>query len=474
MKIPEIEKLYLAQTNEVPEEIKQISVHGSNRSYYRIKSKNYQYLAAVNSDIRENKAFIYLGNYFRSQNLNVPEIFSVNDENTIYLLEDLGDTTLYEYITAKENRFDNETLVIYQNVLKHLLDFQFSGQNGLDYSICYPRYAFDRQSMQWDLNYFKYYFLKLAQIPFDEQLLENDFETLIDILLKSDSEYFLYRDFQSRNIMLKDEKAYFIDFQGGRKGALQYDVASLLYDAKAEIPQPVRAELLDFYISELQKRKNINPDEFKTQFYCFVLIRIMQAMGSYGFRGFYEGKSHFLKSILPALENIRLLLEQQFLPDSLNYLKNILNAITKSERLRKLVPEEIPSEKLTVQIFSFSYKKGYPVDVSGNGGGYLFDCRALPNPGRFTEYKTLTGKDQPVIDFLEREEHVETFVSNAFMLVEQSVKVYIERGFTHLLVGFGCTGGQHRSVYCAERMKKLLSSNFDCNIQIIHREQNFN
>ncbi|MDL2314949.1 phosphotransferase [Bacteroidales bacterium OttesenSCG-928-C19] len=473
MQISNIEKLFSSWTKEEPIEIKQISVHGSNRSYYRIKSEHHQCLAAVNSDVRENKAFIYLSNYFRSQKLNVPEVFVVNDDYTIYLVEDLNDTTLYEYISAKETRFDNTTLSIYKNTLKHLLDFQFAGQNGLDYSICYPRHAFDRQSMQWDLNYFKYYFLKLAQIPFDEQLLENDFETLIQFLLDADNDYFLYRDFQSRNIMLKDEEIYFIDFQGGRKGPLQYDVASLLYDAKAEIPQNVRIELLDFYIAELQKRKNIDAEKFKTQFYCFVLIRIMQAMGSYGFRGFYEGKSHFLKSILPALENIRLLLEDNVLPDSINYLKNVLDAITKNERLRKLVPEEVPSEKLTVQIFSFSYKKGYPIDVSGNGGGYIFDCRALPNPGRFPEYKTQTGKDQSVIDFLEREEHVEKFVTNAYTLVEQSVKVYIDRGFTHLLVAFGCTGGQHRSVYCAERMKTLLSLNFDCNIQIIHREQNF-
>ena len=473
--VEDIKDLFLLYAKEPALEVVPIAVHGSNRSYYRVVGKNHRCLAAVNADIRENEAFISLGYFFHAKGLNVPEIFAVNEGKNIYLVEDLGDTTLYEFVSSKEKaiRFDSETVGIYKSVLKHLLGFQLAGKDNLDYTVCYPRHAFDEQSMRWDLNYFKYYFLKLSQTEFDEQLLENDFDKLIGKLTKTESDFFLYRDFQSRNIMLSPKGIYFIDFQGGRKGALQYDAASLLFDAKAEIPQKLREELLDYYIGELSEVQSVDADEFKSTFYCFVLIRIMQAMGAYGFRGFYEGKSHFLKSIPPALENIRLLLDNNFLPEELGYLKQILTKITQSERLKKLVPQEIPSTKLTVQIFSFSYKKGYPIDVSGNGGGYVFDCRALPNPGRFLEYKTLTGRDIPVIEFLEKEEHVDTFVKNAFALVEQSVRVYTERSFTHLQVAFGCTGGQHRSVYCAEKMKSLLTQNFDCNVQIIHREQSF-
>jgi hypothetical protein len=319
----------------------------------------------------------------------------------------------------------------------------------------------------WDLNYFKYYFLKLAKIPFDEQHLEDDFQRFSDYLLSADNPYFMYRDFQSRNVMLKDNKVYFIDYQGGRRGALQYDLASLLYDGKADIPQPVREELFEFYLDELEKIIAVDRYEFMRFYKGFVLIRIMQAMGAYGFRGFYEKKEHFLKSIPFALDNLDNLLKKLDLPVELPELIKVLEQVAHSPFLRSIGQRE---HSLTILVTSFSFKKGIPADPSGNGGGFVFDCRAIHNPGRYTEYKSLTGKDLEVKQFLEDKSEMPGFLKAASTLVEQSVKAYIEKGFTHLCVSFGCTGGRHRSVYAAEKMAEHLKNNFPVNIELVHRE----
>jgi hypothetical protein len=340
----------------------------------------------------------------------------------------------------------------------------------VDYSVCYPREAFDKQSMMWDLNYFKYYFLKLAKIPFDEQALEDDFQAFSDYLLSAPSDYFLYRDFQSRNVMLKNGGVHFIDYQGGRRGALQYDLASLLYDGKADIPQEVRSQLFRFYIAELKNYIPVNESEFTSYFNGFVLIRIMQAMGAYGFRGFYEKKEHFLKSIPFAINNLKNLLPELNLPVELPELLNVLQLLTQSETLKEI--GQVKSN-LTVRITSFSYKKGIPSDPSGNGGGFVFDCRALNNPGRYAEYKNLTGKDLKVQQFIEQNSEMKLFLKPVKTLVEQTVKNYLERGFSHLSVSFGCTGGQHRSVYAAEKLAAWLRNNFPVNVVLVHREQQF-
>uniref|UniRef100_UPI0035647E73 RapZ C-terminal domain-containing protein n=1 Tax=Draconibacterium sp. TaxID=1965318 RepID=UPI0035647E73 len=323
-------------------------------------------------------------------------------------------------------------------------------------------------SMMWDLNYFKYYFLKLAKIHFDEQALEDDFQLFSNYLLSASSNYFLYRDFQSRNVMLKDDDVYFIDYQGGRLGALQYDLASLLYDGKADIPESVRAQLYDFYISELKKYMKVDEEKFSAYFKGFVLIRIMQAMGAYGFRGFYEKKEHFLKSIPYALKNLEVLLSDLRLPVDLPELTSVLKQLTHSEVLKEIGQQK---SNLTVRITSFSYKKGYPEDPSGNGGGHVFDCRAINNPGRYEEYKKLSGKDMSVQEFLEQKSEIRLFIDAVKVLVDQSVKVYLERGFTHLSLGFGCTGGQHRSVYSAEKIGEYLQNNYPVNVVVVHREQ---
>lgn len=444
---------------------------GSYREYYRLKSKSKSAIAVYNSDIKENIAFVTFSEHFKAKGLSVPQIYAKDLDNNIYLEEDLGDTTLFAYLTAtrKNGDFPNEAVEIYKRILEELIKFQITASKDLDYSVCYPRSAFDKQSMLWDLNYFKYYFLKLAKIPFEEQALENDFNTLIEFLLDTETDYFLYRDFQSRNVMLINHKPYFIDYQGGRKGALQYDVASLLYDAKADIPQSVRTVLLKHYIDSLKNVISFDEGKFQEYYYGYVLIRIMQAMGAYGFRGFYEKKEHFLKSIPYAIDNLSWLLENAELPIKIPALLGALRKTAQSHELKKFGQKK-KEYKLTVTITSFSYRKGIPEDHSGNGGGFVFDCRGLLNPGRYDEYKLLTGKDEEVIKFLEERSNINEFLTHVYALVDSTASNYIERKFTHLMVNFGCTGGQHRSVYCAEAMAKHLSDKFEVNVNLIHRE----
>jgi aminoglycoside/choline kinase family phosphotransferase len=423
-----------------------------------------------NADQKENLAFIDYTRQFERLGLNVPKILVENLAENKYLIEDLGDETLYSYLTEyrTDNGFDEHLIELYKKVIKHLLEFQIKAGKHFDYTYAYPRAAFDKQSMLWDLNYFKYYFLKLAKISFDEQALENDFETFSNFLLTAPSDYFMFRDFQARNIMLHDKKLFFIDYQGGRKGALQYDLASLLYQVKAEIPYDVREQLLTFYISELRKYQEVDEVLFKKQYLGFVFIRLMQAMGAYGFRGFYEKKDHFLKSIPFAVDNIEHVLKHFEFPVNTPVLKDVLMQIIDNENLRHRAK---PTSNLIVDINSFSYKKNYPQDPSGNGGGFVFDCRGLPNPGRFEAYKTLNGKDDAVKKYLEQYPEVADFIDNAYRLVEPTIQNYISRNFEHLQINFGCTGGQHRSVYCAEKLAQKISQKFDIQITVKHREQ---
>ena len=448
----------------------QLPASGSYREYVRIKSVNHQVIGAYNQDIKENQAFLEFSAHFRNKDIPVPHIYAVNSNMDCYLQEDLGNTTLFDFIsTTRENEgFSIKIVDEYKKVLHELPRIQLVAGKDIDYSVCYPREAFDKQSMMWDLNYFKYYFLKLAKIPFDEQALEDDFQTFSDYLLAVDNNAFLYRDFQSRNVMLKDGKVYFIDYQGGRKGALQYDLASLLYDAKANIPEAEREELLEFYLDELSQYKQVNRDKFKALFGGYVLIRIMQAMGAYGFRGFYEKKEHFLKSIPFALKNLETLLAKNTIQAKLPELFKVLKAVTESVFLKTISPS---NDRLTVRVSSFSYKKGIPHDPSGNGGGFVFDCRAIHNPGRYLEYKHLTGKDPQVQEFLEEKSTIANFMASVISLVSQSVEVYSSRGFSHLCVSFGCTGGQHRSVYAAEKLAEYLRNNYPVTVVLQHIEQ---
>jgi aminoglycoside/choline kinase family phosphotransferase len=474
------EQLFFAYANESILHIEQLPTSGgSYRKYYRIKGKTKHCLGVENADKKENLAFADYTRQFENLGLNVPKILAENLDENQYLIEDLGDETLFSYLEKyrTDKGFDEHLIELYKKTIKQLLEFQVKAGKIVDDSKAPQNKAFDKQSMLFDLNYFKYYFLKLAKISFDEQALQNDFETFADFLLTAPSEYFMFRDFQSRNIMLHDGKLYFIDYQGGRKGALQYDLASLLYQAKAHIPPKIREQLLDFYISELRKYQDVDEVLFKKQYYGFVLIRILQTLGAYGFRGFYEKKEHFVRSIPFAVDNLEYLLNHFDFPMETPVLKDVLIQITHNENLRHQTKS---TSNLNVNINSFSFRKGiarnaltvnYPEDPSGNGGGFVFDCRGLPNPGRFEAYKTLNGKDGPVKKYLEQYPEVADFIDKTYRLVEPSIQNYSARNFEHLQINFGCTGGQHRSVYCAEKLSEKISQKF--NIQIItnHREQ---
>ncbi len=359
----------------------------------------------------------------------------------------------------------------YRRVVAELPRFQIEAGRDLDYSVCYPRASFDRQSINWDLNYFKYYFLRLAAIPFNEQALEDDFDRLTNFLLEAPSDFFLYRDFQSRNVMLHHGKPFFVDYQGGRKGALQYDIASLLFDAKADLPPDLRQQLLDAYLDALSKHIQIDREAFLRYYYAFVYVRILQALGAYGFRGFYERKPHFLQSVPYALKNIRWMLHHAKLPIGLPTLLSAFQNMLASEKLQRLVPSAQPQTQiLVVRIFSFSFHHDLPKDDSGNGGGFIFDARSLPNPGREERFKQLTGKDGPVIDYLNQQEGVHQYLASVVSLVEASVVSYQQRGFKNLMVSFGCTGGQHRSVFLAEHLAKRLRGQSGVEVVVRHLE----
>lgn len=462
-------KLFSAWCQEKPNKITPLPISGSSRKYYRIRSDKVSAIGVENSDHKENVAYIEFSKHFLKNRLNVPRIWEVDYDNDTYLVEDLGDKTLYSELEKFriDNQFPEKMIGYYEKILDILPDFQIGSVKDFPFRYCYPRSEFDAQSMRWDLSYFKYYFLKLAGIEFDEQALEDDFHKFTEYLLTAQADYFMYRDFQSRNIMIRDEELFFIDFQGGRKGALQYDVASLLYDAKADIPENVRENLLNRYIENLKSYTKVDKDTFVGLYYGFVLIRILQAMGAYGFRGFYEKKAHFLASIPLALNNLKNLLPKLNLPFDMPELLTALNKLSQSAKLYELGETR---KKLNIHINSFSYKRGIPVDETGNGGGFVFDCRALNNPGRYEKYKKLTGKDLEVIEYLENEKNVKTFKEHISSIADMSVKNYIQREFTDLMINFGCTGGQHRSVYMAEYLNDYLKNKYNVNIKLRHRE----
>jgi aminoglycoside/choline kinase family phosphotransferase len=442
---------------------------GSGRKIIRLASEQICAIGILYDVREENAAFLEFSRHFRRHGLPVPEIYAQDLNQGAYLEEDLGDTSLFEFLSQYRNGEQIEPSVIgaYRKVIAMLPRFQIEAGRDLNYKACYPRGSFDRQSISWDLNYFKYYFLRLAGIPFSEQALEDDFRNLTKFLLSAGRDYFLYRDFQSRNIMLRDGQPFFLDYQGGRKGALQYDVASLLYDAKADLPPQLRQKLLDHYLDTLAGFIDVKRATFMQHYYAYVYIRIMQALGAYGFRGFYERKVHFLQSVPFALKNLRWLLHNVTLPIALPTLTAAFHSMLASEKLQGLTSD---ADNLVVRIFSFSFHRGLPKDESGNGGGFIFDGRSLPNPGREERFKMLTGRDAPVIDYLNQQESVHQFLASVMSLLDGSVNNYQRRGFKNLMVSFGCTGGQHRSVYLAEQVAKRLQGRNGIEVVLRHRE----
>jgi len=446
-----------------PDGVLDLAADGSTRQYCRLVWDGVRtVIGAVGPDHEENRAFLAFAKAFRGVGLPVPEILAEDQAVGVWLEEDLGDTTLFQALSAARiaadgDAFPADMVPLYRRVLGILPRFQVDGHRVVDYRLAYPRKAFDRQSIRWDLNYFKYHFLKLAQVPFNEQRLEDDFARLTTHLLQAGADGFLYRDFQSRNIMIRDGEPWFIDFQGGRRGAPHYDVASLLYDAKAGLPPALRAELLEHYLDALGAKMPVDRDRFREQFTSFVLVRLMQAMGAYGYRGFFERKRRFLESVPHAARNLDHLLGAG-LPIAVPELERVFRRIV--DRWAGPAAGPTAHSGLGVLVRSFSYRDGYPADAEGHGGGFVFDCRALPNPHHVDALRDLTGEDEPVAEFLERSAEVQEFWANVSGLVDAHVERWLDRGFASLSVAFGCTGGRHRSVFMAAKLAAHLRGRY--------------
>ncbi|MGK9477684.1 RapZ C-terminal domain-containing protein [Melioribacter sp. OK-6-Me] len=442
---------------------------GSARKYYRLHSGNNTVIGAYNEDTLENDAFFYLTGIFKKLGLNVPEIYSIDHINKCYLLEDLGDVTLFSLLRKKRKGkiLPADIVNLYKKALEELSRFQLDTMGKIDFRKCYPRKSFDELSMKWDLNYFKYYFLKPSGIPFDEDKLEKDFNKFIEYLSKADGNHFMYRDFNSRNILVKNNDLYFIDYQGGRRGPLQYDIASFLYDSKADLSDELRMELLNHYLNIVSKFHKVRHTDFMKYYYEIVLLRLIQMFGAYGNRGLFEGKAHFLQSIPYAVKNLESILNKIKISRKIPELFRVLNEITHNKKLD--VYKWNPNHKrLIVRVYSFSYRNKIPNDISGNGGGFVFDCRAIPNPGKIEKYKHLTGRNKKVAEFLKAQPAAIKFLNESISMVDQVVESYLERGWRDLMVCYGCTGGQHRSVFCAENLARHLKEKYNVKVILQH------
>ncbi len=462
-----LRELFRSLYGNEPIDIIALSGSGSNRRYYRLTAPTSSVIGVIGTNLDENRAFLHLARHFREKGVPVPEILAVSHDEMAYIQNDLGDCHLFNIINS-DRSFSEPTVELMRQSLRQLAKIQFLGAEGLDFSLCFPLAQMDERTIRWDLNYFKYCFLKATGIDFAEEKLEDDFDAMVEILDQAPSDTFMYRDFQSRNIMLRNNtEPYFIDFQGGRKGPFIYDVVSFLWQAKARIPATLRKSLIDDYLNAAGQYTEIDTVLFHRLLPHFILFRTLQVLGAYGYRGYFERKTHFIESVPFALANLHDLLDQY----SFDQYPHLVATLRKV--IAKLLPgnssDETPA--LKVRVMSFSYRRGIPDDPSGNGGGYVFDCRAVHNPGRYDRYKPLTGLERPVIEFLEADGEILRFLSDAYSLVDASVARYIKRGFTNLMVSFGCTGGRHRSVYSAEHMAEHINRKFGVEVELIHREQ---
>ncbi|MCR5325944.1 MAG: phosphotransferase [Bacteroidales bacterium] len=449
----------LTQTVELP-------TSGSHRRYFRLKGGNISLVGVLGTNLDENRAFIGLSRHFKEKGINVPTVLAVSDDEMSYIQEDLGEKMLFDQLSqGRESGLYNsyETNLLCRTI-EQLPKIQFKGAEGLDWSICFPQPAFDDRMVDFDLNYFKYCFLKATGLEFNEGLLQDDFEKLKADLLEDNENTFLYRDFQARNVIMRDGEPWFIDYQGGRRGPIYYDVASFIWQARSRYPEELKQELIRTYLRALRSYTEVDEERFHERLRLFVLFRTLQVLGAYGFRGYFEKKPHFLASVPYALDNLRTLLKTPF--SAYPYLNGLLQKLTTMPQFYEIVADK----RLEVHIYSFAYKKGIPADNTGNGGGYVFDCRSINNPGKYEHYRQFNGNDPEVIKFLEDDGEVIVFLKSVYKLVDAHVERFIERKFTHLQVCFGCTGGQHRSVFCAEHLGKHLSEKYDVKVKITHRE----
>lgn len=482
---------------------------GSNRQYYRLTDGSGRTtVGVVGTSREENHAFIYLSKHFNLRQLPVPKVLAVDDDELCYLQEDLGSTSLFDALKGGRQaggRYTQQERSLILNTIRELPNIQIRGARGLDWSQCYPQPEFDEDCVLFDLNYFKYCFLKPLEVDFNELKLEANFRLFAKDLTNESSDSFMYRDFQARNVMLDSEgRPYFIDFQGGRKGPYYYDLASFLWQASARYSHKLRREMVYEYYNSLKNYAEVpSVRHFSERLSLFVLFRTLQVLGAYGFRGYFERKQHFIDSIPPAIQNLRELFKSDTFTYPYPYLVDLLKQITElpqfASKEQAVVgradgykttdtnvyeshPQDGPATfskydgkgPLVVRVYSFSYHKGIPNDESGNGGGYVFDCRSTHNPGRYEPYKKLTGLDEPVIRFLEDDGEILTFLESVYSLADAHVRRYIQRGFTDLMFCFGCTGGQHRSVYSAQHLAEHINSKFGVEVRVCHREQNIN
>ena len=452
-----------------PDRIEKLIQSGSDRIYYRIYAKEQHFIATYNLNLKENNTFIQFSNHFKEKGLPVPTVFASSDDGLLYLQQDLGTESLLNKL--EQNGHTAYSFDLFKKSLQQLARLQINGHEGLDYALCLTAREFGRQAILSDLLYFKYYFLDTLKLPYDKQTLLDDFDALSTYLTRTEYKYFMFRDFQSRNIIVQNDEVFFIDYQGGMQGALQYDVASLLWQAKAELSDEWKQKLLEYYMDEADRllQKPIDRNLFVSQYNGYVLIRLLQVLGAYGFRGLFERKAHFLASIPLALNNLRSFLQQARTGIAVPEFERILTIITGDEILLRFQPLQANEQtKLVVKVSSFSYKKGIPTDETENGGGFVFDCRGILNPGRFEPYKKLSGKDKFVQDFLQQQTKMDLFLNSVFDLVDISTDDYLKRGFDSLMINFGCTGGQHRSVYAAEQTARHLRNKYNLKVIISH------
>ena len=462
-------ELYKKVFSVEPESCTPLTGSASNRKYYRMSGEGGSCIGVVGTDVRENEAFLSIAGHFRAKGINVPEVYAVSDDGMAYIQQDLGNAVLFDMLTEARKTGEGMERVndLLCKTMSMLPKIQFEGAEGLDFSVCYPQPSFDRRMVMFDLNYFKYCFLKPSGLEFDEVALQDDFERFADDLLVGDTDTFLYRDFNARNIMVCGDEPYFVDFQGGRRGPVFYDVASFAWQARAKFTDAQKEAMLSAYLSSYASYASVDEGSFRSSLRLFVLFRLLQVLGAYGFRGWVEHKANFVTSIPAAIAEMKAWLADP--SDRYPYLMRVLGRLVELPRFNEPRHDD---GVLEVKVYSFSFKKGVPHDPTGNGGGYVFDCRSIHNPGRYEPYKKLTGRDEPVIRFLEDDGEILGFLDHAYGIVDSHVETYRKRGFTSLMVSFGCTGGQHRSVYSAEHMAHHLAQKYpDIHVRLIHREQ---
>ena len=463
-----LKPLFESYTGQQLGQVQELPTSGSHRRYFRLSGGNVTLIGVIGTSVEENRAFVTLSKHFREKGLHVPAVLAVSEDGLSYIQEDLGDKMLFDMVSQgrESGIYSSYETELLRRTIEQLPRIQFLGGQDLDWSVCYPQEVFDARMVDFDLNYFKYCFLKATGLEFNEILLQEDFEKFKADLLLEDENTFLYRDFQARNVIIKDGEPWFIDFQGGRRGPIYYDVASFIWQASSRFPEALKQELIKSYLRALQSFRNVDEKQFRKRLRLFVLFRTLQVLGAYGFRGFFEKKPYFIASVPYALQNLRTLLQTPF--KEYPYLNQILQELSVKPELNVIQDDR----RLEVHIYSFAYKKGIPADTTGNGGGYVFDCRSVNNPGKYEYYRQFNGTDPEVIKFLEDDGEVNVFLDSVYKLVDAHVQRFIERKFTHLQVCFGCTGGQHRSVYCAEHLARHLADKFNVKVVLTHRELN--